>query len=166
MGQYFIDISLIIHKNSHYILYSSGKSTARPEARARALGGRPLHSPPDFTQHSYEASWFIKMDLRINTRKKKRQCFQAWREADENTQDLRRSICWSPRQSSRLVAASAARFDSLQTLGLRLFQPIQPWMKWKDRKAQGELSFVVNQVSDMWQVGCRGRGTVRLQILW
>lgn len=74
-SQRFIDVSLIIHKNSHYALYSSGRRTARPEARARALKGRLLHSPSDFTQHSYEASWFIRMGLRINTREKKQTVF-------------------------------------------------------------------------------------------
>ena len=73
MGQWFIDVSLIIHKNSYYILYSSGRRTARPEARARALKGRSLHSPSDFIQHNYEASWFIKMGLRINMTKKKKE---------------------------------------------------------------------------------------------
>lgn len=56
-----------------------------------------LHSPSDLIQHSYEASWFIKTGLRKNMRKKKRQYLQVWREADENTQDLRRSTCRSPR---------------------------------------------------------------------
>lgn len=34
-----------------------------------------LHSPSDFIQHSYEASCFIKMGLRINMRKKKKAVF-------------------------------------------------------------------------------------------
>lgn len=50
------------------------------------------------------------------------------------------------------MAAPAASFDGLQRLGLRLFQPIQPWVKRRNRRPQGELS-LMNQVSDSGDSG-------------
>lgn len=87
-GSVIYRCKLIIHKNSHCVLHSPGRRTARPEARAGAL--KADHSPAPLTSfNKFEASWFIKMSLRINMRRKKRQLKkkekrQVWGEEDEN----------------------------------------------------------------------------------
>jgi len=67
-----------------YILQAEEQQGLRQELEPSNTD-QMLWSPSDFIQHSYKASWFVKMGLRINRRRKKRQYFQVCREADENT---------------------------------------------------------------------------------
>lgn len=50
-----------------YILQAEEQQGLRQELEPSNTD-QMLHSPSDFIQYSYEASWFIKMGLRINTR--------------------------------------------------------------------------------------------------